>query len=143
MQILVGYSDSDQGRAALEYAMAEARERGARLRVVQVLQAPDASNPDQSKRWDETHERIKGEMDLLQQQLVAEGLNAEARVVSAGKHTVAEALLNETSRLQIDLIVIGIRRRSRVGKLVMGSDAQDILLSADQPVVAVKADSDY
>jgi nucleotide-binding universal stress UspA family protein len=39
----------------------------------------------------------------------------------------------------IDLIVIGVRRRSPVGKLVLGSNAQDILLRADCPVLAVKA----
>ena len=46
-----------------------------------------------------------------------------------------EALVERTSA---SLVVIGLRRRSPVGKLVMGSDAQRLLLELDAPVLAVK-----
>nr|MBA2445949.1 universal stress protein [Nocardioidaceae bacterium] len=51
----------------------------------------------------------------------------------------AEDLINLASELSADLIVIGLRRRSPVGKLILGSNAQRILLDAPCPVLAVKA----
>lgn len=53
-----------------------------------------------------------------------------------------EDLVEFASEEDADLIVIGVRRRSPVGKLVLGSNAQTILLQADCPVLAVKAGED-
>ena len=36
-------------------------------------------------------------------------------------------------------IVIGLRHRSQVGKFIIGSHAQRILIQADRPVLSVKA----
>jgi nucleotide-binding universal stress UspA family protein len=51
----------------------------------------------------------------------------------------AEDLINVAEEVNADLIVIGLRRRSPVGKLILGSNAQRILLDAPCPVLAVKA----
>ncbi len=53
--------------------------------------------------------------------------------------TPAEDLNAVVTEEGADMIVIGLRRRSRTGKLLMGSDAMEILLQADCPVVGVKA----
>jgi nucleotide-binding universal stress UspA family protein len=53
--------------------------------------------------------------------------------MSPGEDVVQFATDNE-----IDEIVIGVRRRSKVGKLLFGSNAQYIILQAECPVVAVK-----
>jgi nucleotide-binding universal stress UspA family protein len=37
----------------------------------------------------------------------------------------------------VDALVIGMRRRSRVGKFLLGSDLQELLLASDRPVIAV------
>ena len=48
-------------------------------------------------------------------------------------------MLDAAEEHNADLIVIGLRRRTPVGKLIMGSTSQRILLEADCPVLAVKA----
>jgi len=55
-----------------------------------------------------------------------------------GKDPVSD-VLDIAEELDADIIVIGIRRRSPVGKLVLGSNSQSILLEAPIPVLAVKA----
>ena len=53
----------------------------------------------------------------------------------------AEDLIGIAADVDAELIVIGLRRRSPVGKLILGSNAQRILLDAKCPVLAVKADA--
>ena len=52
----------------------------------------------------------------------------------------AEDLIEVAEEIHAELIVIGLRRRTPVGKLILGSNAQRILLDASCPVLAVKAD---
>jgi nucleotide-binding universal stress UspA family protein len=55
------------------------------------------------------------------------------------KPTAAAETLNAADDVGADLIVIGPRRRSPVGELLMGSSSQQVLLGADCPILAVKA----
>jgi len=54
-------------------------------------------------------------------------------------HDAADLVLQTQQDMDACLIVLGLRRRSRVGKLLLGSHAQRILIEADCPVLAVKA----
>jgi nucleotide-binding universal stress UspA family protein len=65
---------------------------------------------------------------------------AELRQISDGRD-VAEVLEAVATEVNADLIVIGLRRRSAVGKLILGSAATRILLTGTRPVMAVKADT--
>ena len=56
------------------------------------------------------------------------------------QHDLADEFLDLAREVNASLIVIGLRHRSQVGKFIMGSHAQRILLQADRPVLAVKAD---
>jgi nucleotide-binding universal stress UspA family protein len=129
--IVVGYVPKPEGRAALQVAVEEARLRNARLIVVS------------SKRHDEP-DRGRGDdadafLDRVQQQLDEHGLSGEVRQV-VRRQEPGDDLTEIAEAEQADLIVIGLRRRTPIGKLILGSNAQRILLDAPCPVLAVKAE---
>jgi nucleotide-binding universal stress UspA family protein len=117
--IVVGYSAKPEGRAALQRALSEAKLRGAALVVVDT--SPEV------------------ETDDLAAELAASGVSYEIRI-PVDVHDSAEELIRTAERTDADFIVIGLRRRSPVGKLLLGSNAQRVLLDAACPVLAVKAE---
>ena len=118
--IVVGYSPRPEGRAALSRALSEARLRGAALVVVNTSPEVDADGG-------------------LASELAASGVTYDIRT-SADVHDSAEELIRTAEATDADFIVIGLRRRSPVGKLLLGSNAQRVLLDAACPVLAVKAE---
>ena len=139
MRILVRYSDDPEGRAALDYAIGEAGRRGIDLDVLRILKESVTPSADQARRAEEQRRALDEDDRRIRGRMGEAGVEGEVRTVDAGAHSVAETLLREAATTDPAVVVIGIRRRSRVGKLVLGSDSQDVLLGADQPVVAVKA----
>ncbi|PZF79251.1 universal stress protein [Jiangella anatolica] len=130
--IVVGYVPKAEGRAALRRAAEEARLRGARLIVVNSARGGRDFDDDDAVRAD-------AELATVSQQLKDAGIEAEVRQLVRGMD-VAEDLIAVAEENTADFIVIGLRRRSPVGKLILGSNAQRILLDAPCPVLAVKAE---
>lgn len=131
MKIVVGYSPSDEGRAALEWAKDEARLRGGTLVLVRHV---GVTGPEAVARAASARE----ELEALAAEVTREGIACEA-AWEIGPMPAGSAVLSQAREHRAELIVIGIRRRSPVGKLVLGSRSQDILLGADCAVIAVKA----
>ena len=133
--IVVGYVPKPEGRAALRRAVEEARLRGARLIVINSARGGrdfDAEDAVDSE----------AELDAVRAELAEAGVEAEVRQLVRGLD-VADDLIAVAKETSADFIVIGLRRRSPVGKLILGSNAQRILLDAPCPVLSVKAgDSD-
>ena len=129
MTIIVGYRPTPEGRAALDRAVDEARRSGARLVVVNSAERPAGSPESLSAE--------RG-VDALSQRLAADGIVHEIRQLDLDDDP-AEAILSGVSDPVGDLIVIGLRRRTPVGKLITGSVAQRVLLDAVCPVLTVKA----
>lgn len=129
MTILVAYAPRPEGQAALDKGLEIAKRRQQRLVVVNA--SPGGNQDDPSKADVQDVERIEA-------LLAASGLDAEFKQFVRGRGAVAEieALVDE---LQVSLLIIGLRKRSAVGKLILGSVAQDILLSVPCPVLAIKA----
>ncbi|HWI81748.1 universal stress protein [Ramlibacter sp.] len=129
MTILVAYVPRPEGQAALDKGMEIAKRRNERLIVVNASpggQKEDASMADVP------------DVERVEQLLRDAGLDAQFKQFVRGKDAVEEIQALVES-LPASLLIIGLRKRSPVGKLIMGSVAQELLLSVPCPVLAVKA----
>jgi nucleotide-binding universal stress UspA family protein len=129
--IVVGYVPRPEGRAALGRAIEEAMLRGMRLVVV---------NASRGDAYVDSGYAPVQEIELVKSRLGDAGVEYELRQLVRG-HEPAEEVVDVADELGADLVVIGLRHRTAVGKFLMGSTAQRILLDAHCPVLAVKADS--
>ena len=130
--IVVGYVAKPEGDAALKRAIEEAKLRDSKLVVVNSHRGGDDFDGAASRQADKAIEDVKA-------QLADSGVEHEVRQLVRGFEP-AEDLIGIAETADADLIVIGLRRRSPVGKLILGSNAQRILLDAQCPVLAVKAE---
>ncbi|MET3922794.1 universal stress protein [Arthrobacter sp. UYEF20] len=128
MSIIVGFVPTPAGEAALTAGIAEAKLRNEDLVIVN------------SAREGALVDKAVAPRDVLEQ--------ASRRATEAGvrtsvlqppyQHDLAEEFLDLAREVDASLIVIGLRHRSQVGKFILGSHAQRILMQADRPVLAVK-----
>jgi nucleotide-binding universal stress UspA family protein len=128
--VVVGYVPKPEGEAAIAQGIAEARLRNAKLIVVN-------SHRGGREFDDQASARSGSDLSALETTLRESGLDYDVRQVVRGFEP-AEDLIGVAEDNGADLIVIGLRRRTPVGKLILGSNAQRILLDAPCPVLAVK-----
>jgi nucleotide-binding universal stress UspA family protein len=129
--IVVGYVAKAEGRAALRRATDEARLRSSRLVVVH-------SHRGGQEQGREGAIEAEAQLERVRDQLAESGVEHDVRQVVRGMDP-AEDLVTVAEEVDAEMIVIGLRRRSPVGKLILGSNAQRVLLDAGCPVLAVKA----
>lgn len=130
--IVVGYVPKAEGRAALERATEEASLRNSRLVVVNSHRGGREFDRDDAL---ETEQQLQEVRDKLQDS----GVEHEIRQLVRGMDP-ADDLIKVAEDMNAEFIVIGLRRRSPVGKLILGSNAQRVLLDSPCPVLAVKAE---
>jgi nucleotide-binding universal stress UspA family protein len=138
MKILIGYIDTPQGHAALEVAINEAKAHGAKLRLVHYIREP-GENPAQARGRPRAVDRAQALLESAADRVQRAGVTCETKVLEGGTELASHAIVEDASSENVDRIVIGLRRRSAVGKVMLGSNAQDILFNADCPVISVKA----
>lgn len=132
MTVVVGYVRSPEGDAAVDAAIAETRLRGGPLCVLHSSRGGTSEREDEVEAYHNAEEEVAD-------RLTSEGIDFELHEVVVGNRP-SEDLRRVALQKDADLIVIGIRRRSLVGKLLLGSNAQEILMEAPCPVLAVKPD---
>lgn len=133
MAIVVGYVATREGQAALRRAAQECRLRNTKLVVIN-------SNRGGRDLGDEEAANAEAELEAVRAELTSEGIENEVRQLVRGLEP-AEDLIAVAEEVKAEFIVIGLRRRTPVGKLILGSNAQRVLLDAPCPVLAVKADA--
>ena len=128
-KIVVGYIPSPEGLAALDAAIDLATRGRGHLTVVNTGKNGNYADPSFATAED---------MDTIDLQLANADIAHEVRQPTTGR-SAADEIIGTAVEVGADLIVIGVRRRSPVGKLVTGSTAQQVLLDAPCAVLAVKA----
>jgi nucleotide-binding universal stress UspA family protein len=127
--IVVGYSADPYGRAALEHSIEEAKLRGTTLKVINSTTGEAYADPRFAR---------SGQVHDVEKRLADCGVEFEL-TQPVGVDT-AEELLKAMDGHDAELLVIGIRHRTPVGKLLLGSVSQQLLLDCPKPVLAVKPD---
>jgi nucleotide-binding universal stress UspA family protein len=131
MSVVVAYAPTPEGRAALARAGQECRLRSAGLVIVKSAANRLPDGVDLAA--------YEAELATAAAELEADGVTVDLRDVD-GEAPPAEDVLTAAAQTAAEVIVIGLRRRTPVGKLLLGSNAQRILLDAQCPVLAVKAE---
>lgn len=123
--LLIVASDSDFGRQALRTGEEIALEKGWDVAILSTEADGHGPAPE--------------DLPIDRATLEAAGLNIRCIPPAPTVHDAGDQAIAVAQDRKPELIVLGIRRRSRVGKLLMGSVAQKILLEVDCPVLVVKA----
>ena len=128
--VVVGYVPKPEGRAALRRALVEATARSARLLVVNASRGDAYVDPGYAH---------PPEVEAVREQLAGSGLETEFRQLVRGREP-AEEVVAAAEEAGAELVVIGLRRRTSLGKFLLGSTAQRVLLDTPCPVSCVKED---
>lgn len=128
MTVIVGYIPTPEGEAALQEATREAERRDVELVVL---------NSARREAYVDDRYAQDGQWKAIEERLGQSGIRFRL-LRPESTHDTATDLIEAAEQYGADLLVIGLRRRSAVGKLILGSTAQRVLLQASCPVLAVK-----
>ena len=130
MSVVVAYQETGVGNLALKEAAKEANLRETSMTVVNVPEGVDIDVIEANKV------RLSNEIaEVLRREGDGHPLDWTLQVITG--EDAAEAVLDLVAGTDAELLVVGARRRSRVGKLLMGSVTQSIILDANIPVLVV------
>lgn len=131
MAIVVGFIDNPEGRQALDLAVEEAGRRQTSLIVVHSMRGGSRTKDDEYVRYQQALSDLEAELE-------GKGIEYEIREYIRDQNP-AEDLMDAVEEFGAELLVIGYKKRTATGKMLLGSHAQDVLMSASVPVLAVMA----
>jgi len=131
MNIMVGYDGSNEAKDALKLAQRHAQSFGGKIMVVKSI----------TRTHPLDHSLIQAaEVELereVRNQLNGGKVSYETRLV-VSSHSSGKNIVWFAGLAKIDEIILGARKRSKVGKFLLGSTAQHVILNAPCPVVTIK-----
>jgi len=130
MKILVAYSGTKESEAALELAKTHAKIFDAKLLVVFSSEGGKGEKPEEINK-------IESDLERIQKDFSEDGIACEVEQLARGL-TPGEDIVLFAEENDIEQIYVGIRKKSRTSKLILGSTAQYIILKAKCPVTSVK-----
>ena len=130
MKILVGYDRSKASEDALNLALQHAQAFSAEVHIVTSLEQGAALEK-------EDIDKTENQLEKIRKPFRTAGIECEIHT-SVSYQSPGENIVRFAKENDIGQIIIGVRRRSKVGKLVTGSTAQYVILNAACPVLAVK-----
>jgi nucleotide-binding universal stress UspA family protein len=130
MKILLGYNGTSEAVRALEVALQHARAFNGTVDILISYKRGEESQIEEL----ETAQKI---LEEIKTRFQKEGIQCKTHLIIQGQ-SPGEDIVDFAKRHGVNEIVIGIRKRSRVEKLLLGSTAQYVLLEAPCPVVGVK-----
>ena len=130
MKILVGYDGTNSAKEALNLAKTHAKLFGA---TVDVVTSMEKGTEGQREQIEQAENGLEWAKSLFIESGIVCNTHLLIRGLAPGEDIVEFAEENKT-----DEIVIGVKRRSKVSKLLLGSTAQYVILQATCPVVSVK-----
>jgi nucleotide-binding universal stress UspA family protein len=131
MTVVVGYVPDATGYLAVTEAARQARWRETDVVIVNAVDSAGYTRPTAADELD---------LDALAARLDTDGTPHSIRRLDIGGGTASDAVLGVAEEVGAELLVVGIRRRSPVGKALLGSNAQRIILNATCPVLTVRVD---
>ncbi len=127
MKILVGYDGSQLSQRAL--AVAQKRAKAMEAELVVFTAAGGGENLKHAQM----------QSGLKEAQMMCTACKIDCKIkMSQSNRPVAEELIRYAEKIKVDEIVIGLNKRSQLGKLLFGSTSRHVLLEAPCPVLAVK-----
>lgn len=131
MKFLVCYDETNEAKEALKVAQEHARVWNAKLEVVNAVIRIE---PLKHSRVQKMEENLAGQVKEI---LGSDDPPYEVQLLLTDL-TSGEQLVKFAEDLNIDLIFLGIVKKSKVGKLLFGSTAQYVILHAPCPVITVQ-----
>jgi nucleotide-binding universal stress UspA family protein len=130
MRILVGYDGSTSAKEALKLARKHALAFKASVDIVTSMEKG-------TEQEQQAIEDAESGLEWAKTMFTEKGLDCRTHLLIRGL-APGEDILEFAKENNVDQIVVGVKRRSKVGKLLMGSTAQYVILQAPCPVVTVK-----
>jgi nucleotide-binding universal stress UspA family protein len=131
MNIMVGYDGSNEAKDAMKLAQRHSKAFGAKIVVAKSVTRNQPLDHSLIQMAEEELERE------ARNQLNGDITSYETRLLVSSRSS-GENLIRFTEIGKIDEIIIGVRKRSKVGKLLIGSTAQYVIFNAPCPVITIK-----